>query len=469
MKRTKIIATIGPASNNPEIIKELIQAGIDVARINMSHSQDENAVKLLVDIIRHEAKQLDRSVSIIFDLSGPKLRVKRFSENKSIHIEKDKFYTIGYANSDIPIDVNLRFKHVEEGALVKINDGNLSFKVINHKNSQLEICAENSGEITSGKGVNFPGITLNIPAVTEKDINDLKLAISLDIDWVAISFVRNVEDCKPIQKVFDEYSKSIPMVAKIEKPEALENLSELINLFDGILVARGDLGVEMPLNELPILQKKIVNECLKKHKPVIIATQMLETMIENPSPTRAEVNDVANAIYDGADAVMLSGETAMGKYPVETVKMMSSITKSVEKDYDQSNFNRNIQFKNNIKIDNRLSIAHAVFTLVKDMKVKHIVIMTESGKTAKQMAVFRPDATIYALCPHWDICRELNLIWGIIPVHVNEFKSTDNMLVQSSAILKQRGFLKEGEIFILTAGVPVGISGSTNMLKIHTA
>jgi pyruvate kinase len=469
MKKTKIIATLGSASNNSKVIRKLIQAGMDVARINMSHSLDENAVKLLVDKIRYEAKQLERSVSIIFDLSGPKLRVKRFSNDKSISIEKDKFYTIGYTNSDIPIDVDLRFKHVEEGALVKINDGNLSFKIINHKNSQLEICAENSGEITSGKGVNFPGITLNIPAVTEKDINDLKLALSLDIDWIAISFVRNVDDCKPIQKVFDEYAKSIPLIAKIEKPEALENLSQLINRFDGILVARGDLGVEMPLHELPILQKKIVNECLKKHKPVIIATQMLETMIENPSPTRAEVNDVANAIYDGADAVMLSGETAMGNYPIETLKMMTSIIKSVENDYDQSNFNRNIQFNYDSKIDNRLPIAHAVFTLVKDMKVKHIVIMTESGVTAKQMAIFRPDATIYALCPHWDICRELNLIWGIIPVFVKEFESTDKMLLESSAILKRRGFINEGETFILTAGVPVGISGSTNMLKIHKA
>ena len=345
MKRTKIIATLGPASNSPEILSDLINSGMDVARINMSHSLDENAIKTLVNVVRKEAESVHRSVSILFDLAGPKLRVKRFSTDKSILIEKDSNYTIGYLDSDIPIDLNLRFRSVEPGASVKINDGNLSFRVIKHYNNQLELVAENSGEITSGKGVNFPGVKLNIPAVTDKDLINLRLAIEMEIDWIAMSFVRNIEDCKPIQKIFEEHSKYIPMIAKIEKPEAVENLSQIIDKFDGILVARGDLGVEMPLHELPILQKKIVNRCLRKRKPVIIATQMLETMIENPFPTRAEVNDVANAIYDGADAVMLSGETAIGNFPIETLKIMATITKSVETDYDQSNFNQNIQFQ----------------------------------------------------------------------------------------------------------------------------
>lgn len=469
MKRTKIIATLGPSSNTQDKIIDLIHAGMDVARINMSHSQNEKDVIRLVNIIRNEAKNAKRSVSVLFDLAGPKLRVKRFSNNLSISIIKGENYSIGYNNADIPIDVKLKFKSIEEGASVKINDGNLSFKVIEYQNNLLNLLAENSGEITSGKGVNFPGVTLNIPAVTEKDLSDLKLALDLDIDWIAMSFVRNVEDTEPIIEVFEKKSKSIPMIAKIEKPEALENLSQIIDHFDGILVARGDLGVEMPLEELPILQKKIVNRCLRKRKPVIIATQMLETMIENPSPTRAEVNDVANAIYDGADAVMLSGETAMGKYPIETLKIMSAITKSVENDFDQSNFNRNIQFQKSGTIDNRQSIAHAVFTLANDMKINHIVIMTESGETAKQMALYRPDAIIYALCPNWHVCRELNLIWGIIPIHVEEFSSTDQMLNYSSSILKELNFLKKGDVYVLTAGVPVGVSGTTNMLKIHEA
>lgn len=469
MKRTKIIATLGPVSNTPEKISELISAGMDVARINMSHSQDENDVKHLVEIIRIEAKKAKRSVSIIFDLAGPKLRVKRFANEESIHINEGENYTIGFKNVDIPIDVNLKFNSVESGASVKIDDGNLSFEVIGRQDRILELLAENKGEITSGKGVNFPGVTLNIPAVTEKDLADLKLALDLEIDWIAMSFIRNVEDAEPIMEVFNSCSKSIPMIAKIEKPEALENLSQIIDFFDGILVARGDLGVEMPLQELPILQKKIVNRCLRKRKPVIIATQMLETMIENPSPTRAEVNDVANAIYDGADAVMLSGETAMGNYPIETINIMSAITKSVESDFDQSNFNNNIQFQKSGTIDNRQSIAHAVFTLAKDMNIKHIVIMTESGETAKQMAMYRPDAIIYALCPNWNVCRELNLIWGIIPILVEEFNSTDQMLNYSSSILKELKFLEDGDVYILTAGVPVGVSGTTNMLKIHEA
>ncbi|MAJ44321.1 MAG: pyruvate kinase [Candidatus Marinimicrobia bacterium] len=469
MKRTKIIATLGPASDSSVKIRELIQAGMDVARINMSHTQSKEYLSKLVKNIRTEARKSNRSVSVLMDLAGPKLRVKRFSTDKSIYIKEGKTYSIGYKNADIPIDVNLKFKSIEEGASVKIDDGNISFSVIEHQNNILKLIAKNSGKITSGKGVNFPGITLNIPAVTEKDLSDLEIALDLEVDWIAMSFVRNVEDSNPIIDVFKKKSKSIPMIAKIEKPEALENLSIIVDHFDGILVARGDLGVEMPLQELPILQKKIVNRCLKKRKPVIIATQMLETMIENPTPTRAEVNDVANAIYDGADAVMLSGETAVGKYPIETLNIMSAITKSVEKDFDQSNFNRNIQIKKSGNIDNRQSIAHAVYTLANDMNINHIVIMTESGETAKQMALFRPDAIIYALCPNWNVCRELNLIWGIIPVLVDECNSTDQMLNYSSSILKELKFLKDGDIYILTAGVPVGVSGTTNMLKIHEA
>tara|TARA_B100000941_G_scaffold271038_1_gene229444 strand:+ start:1022 stop:2431 length:1410 start_codon:yes stop_codon:yes gene_type:complete len=469
MKRTKIIATLGPATNTSEKISDLINSGMDVARINMSHTQDKEYLIDLVKKIRTEAKKFNRSVSILMDLAGPKLRVKRFSKNKKITITKGNTYSLGYDDADIPIDVNLKFKSIDEGAAVKIDDGTISFNVLNHKNEKLELSAENSGEILSGKGVNFPGITLNIPAVTDKDLHDVRIAIELEIDWIAMSFVRNVDDSFPVIDIFNRYSKSIPMIAKIEKPEALENLSQIIDHFDGILVARGDLGVEMPLQELPILQKKIVNRCLRKRKPVIIATQMLETMIENPIPTRAEVNDVANAIYDGADAVMLSGETAMGKYPIKTLNIMSDIIKSVEKDFDQSNFNRNIQIQKNVIIDNRQSIAHAVFTLVNDMKINHIVVMTETGKTAKQMALYRPDATIYALCPNWNICRELNLIWGIIPILVEDINSTDQMLNYSSIVLKKLKFLREGDEYILTAGVPVGVSGTTNMLKIHIA
>lgn len=272
MKRTKIIATLGPATNTSEKISELINSGMDVARINMSHTQDKEYLIDLVKKIRTEAKKINRSVSILMDLAGPKLRVKRFSKNKKITITKGNTYSLGYNDADIPIDVNLKFKSIDEGAAVKIDDGTISFNVLKHKNEKLELSAENSGEILSGKGVNFPGITLNIPAVTDKDLHDVRIAIELEIDWIAMSFVRNVDDSFPVIDIFNRYSKSIPMIAKIEKPEALENLSQIIDHFDGILVARGDLGVEMPLQELPILQKKIVNRCLRKRKPVIIAT-----------------------------------------------------------------------------------------------------------------------------------------------------------------------------------------------------
>jgi len=306
-----------------------------------------------------------------------------------------------------------------------------------------------------------------LPSVTEKDIIDLEQAVKLGADWLAMSFVRSARDLGFIKEAQKEHNVEIPVIAKIEKPEAIEDLGAIISTFDGILVARGDLGVEMPLQELPILQKKIVNECLLKQKPVIIATQMLETMIQKPNPTRAEVNDIANAIYDGADAVMLSGETAIGKYPVESVKIMSEIADSVERDMDWQNFNRYIHQKAGPENDKRSSICHAAMTLSNDLSIQTIVIMTESGQTAIKMAQHRPKAQIYALCSHKHVFQMLSLIWGITPVLVDSFQSTDEMILSSGKILKDNNYLKAGDKYIITAGAPVGVTGTTNMIKIH--
>jgi len=467
MKKTKIIATLGPETFTPDKIRQLMKAGMNVVRINMSHEIEPGLLEDVVHWIRDEGKSLDKSAAILFYLCGPKIRVGNLQGVLSIEIQKGNKYSIGYEGCDIPLNIPLSFSTQSKDGLVKVDDGSLSFQIVESGNSELILRSRNSGSIYQGKGVNFPGIKLNLPSVTEKDLRDLEQAVKLGADWLAMSFVRSANDMSFIKKALKEHNVEIPVIAKIEKPEAIEDLGAIISTFDGILVARGDLGVEMPLQVLPVLQKKIVNECLLKQKPVIIATQMLETMIQKPNPTRAEVNDIANAIYDGADAMMLSGETAIGKYPVESVQIMSEIAESVERDMDWQNFNRYIDQKGGPANDKRSSICHAAMTLANDLSIQTIVIMTESGQTAIKMAQHRPKAQIYALCSHKHVFQMLSLIWGITPVLVDSFQSTDEMILSSGKILKDNNYLKEGDKYIITAGAPVGVTGTTNMIKIH--
>ena len=469
MRKTKIIATLGPATFNKSKIKKLILAGVNVFRINMSHEIKGILLKTIVHVIREESKKNNHSVAILFDLCGPKIRVGKFHEKKSLSITKGKKYSLGHKRCNIPLNIPLKFSSKINTGHIKINDGEFSFEILNCKNNRISVLAENSGSITTGKGINFPGVSLDLPPVTEKDLKDIELAIKLDIDWIAMSFVRSAEDCNMIQDVLESHRSKIPVIAKIEKPEAIKDLNKIIMKFDGILVARGDLGVEMSLHELPILQKKIVNECLKRQKPVIIATQMMESMIKNSKPTRAEVNDIANAIYDGADAVMLSGEPAVGKFPIASVQMMADIANSVERDIDLKNFNRYIGKDATFKNNHRSSICHAAMNLADDLSLDTIVIMTESGKMAMQMAQYRPQARIFALCSQKRVLQFLSLIWGIHSELIDSFIDTDDMFDFSSKLLMERGYLKEGEKYIITAGAPIGVTGSTNMLKIHKA
>ena len=466
MKKTKIIATLGPSSFNLKILSELVINGMDVARINMSHYDRKIDLKKYIKHIRQEAQKLNRAVGILFDLCGPKIRVDHLT-SESIKIKEGTSYSLGGKDSDIPLNINISFKEHDSKGLVKIDDGSISFDVIEIDNTKLIIRAKNSGEIITGKGVNFPGVKLDLPALTLKDKEDLKLAIDLDADWIAMSFVRSAEDYTTIRTELVNYSSDIPIIAKIEKPEAIDNLNTIINSFDGILVARGDLGVEMPIHKLPILQKKIVNECLQKRKPVIIATQILDTMIHNPNPTRAEVNDIANAIYDGADAMMLSGETTIGDYPVESVRMMADVAISIDKDLDLRNFNRYIKQRKRDNIDTRSSICHAAMILSNDLEINNIVIMTETGLTAMKMARYRPKANIFALCTIKKIFAKLSMIWGITPILVEPYSTTDQMIQNTGTLLKEYGNFSSGDQFIITAGVAAGKSGSTNMLKIH--
>ena len=467
MRKTKIIATLGPATFKKNKIHDLLIAGVNVFRINMSHEIDIILLKEVIQWSYDEAKKMDASIAILFDLCGPKIRVGNFKKNDSMVIDKGNIYTLGNKDCNIPLNISLSFSSISENALVKVDDGALSFEIVESSENHISILSHDSGKIFSGKGINFPGINLNLPSVTNKDLKDIEQAVSLGADWIAMSFVRSSDDYGIIKNVLDDHKAQIPIIAKIEKPEAIDDLDGIINAFDGILVARGDLGVEMSLQELPILQKRIVNKCLQRQKPVIIATQMMESMIENSNPTRAEVNDIANAIYDGADAVMLSGETAIGDFPVESVNMMSKIADSVEKDYDLRNFNRYIHQVVMSNDEDRRSICHAAMNLSDDLSLDTIVIMTESGKMAIEMAQYRPKAQIYALCSKKSVFHFLSLIWGINSVFIDSHDETEDMFDFISKLLMRKGYVKKGDKYIITAGSPVGISGSTNMLKIH--
>ena len=464
--KTKTIATLGPASSNPTIISDLIIYGMDVARINMSHFSSKNDFEKIINIIRDESSKQNKHIGILVDLAGPKIRLD-LDTNESLEIIKNSIYKLGFdKNNDLKINTKISFKNIDlDNSYIKIDDGKIVFKVLGKEGDTLRIQALDDGLALNRKGVNFPGIELELESLTDIDKKHLLLAAKNNVDWIALSFVRNNHDIQPILDIYEKQNIYIPVIAKIEKPEAIENLDSIIESFDGILIARGDLGVEMSLAKLPSLQKMIIEKCRKAKKPVIVATQMLDSMIENSSPTRAEVNDVANAVYEGVDAVMLSGETAMGKYPIEALKIMQEILLSTEEELE----NENISYDLSIELDrdHRSAIGESVKLISKHLDINAVVVMTESGSTAIIVSHYRPRNNIFALTPHEFICNKLSLVWGVIPLLTKEFKSTDEMIVGSEEMLVEKKLLRSGDIFVLTAGAPVGITGTTNMLKIH--
>ena len=465
IKKTKIISTIGPSSNHPHIISRMIKKGMNVARLNMAHLNKEDDLKSIINIIREESLKLNKYTGILMDISGPKIRTDLSSlKENEINIVKGHIYTLGFSKmNDIPITMDINFKSNSNpvNSFVKIDDGKINLKIISISNNIVKIKATSSCLIRPNKGVNFPGVELKIPSLTKKDAKDIKLGIKYKVDWFALSFVRSPKDIDDFNEINKGKSK-IPIIAKIEKPEAIDNLEKIIDKFDGVLIARGDLGVELPIYKLPILQKNIISKCKELNKPVIVATQILESMISNPLPTRAEVNDVANSVYENVDAVMLSGETAVGDFPVETVKMMNDIILNVE--------NENLRYEKieyKYKQDSKYAIGKAVNTVSNNLKVDAIVVMTESGSTAKIVSFFRPKISIYALSPHLSVCNRLSLLWGVTPIQSQEYLSTDEMLINAEQILLDNNFIRSGQTFVMTAGVPVGISGSTNMFRIQ--
>ena len=469
IKKTKIVATLGPSSSKSKIIEKMILEGVNVFRINFSHA-DYKLVKEKIEIIRALDKKLNTSSSILGDLQGPKIRLGKIEEDIEISEgEQYDFYTdkefIGNKNKGY-VNYNKFSKDLSKGENILIDDGKLIFKVISSdKKSIVKTKVIQGGLLKSNKGVNLPNTKISLPALTKKDLDDAKFIFNNNFDWIALSFVRSKNDITDLKKLMKKNANhEIPIIAKIEKPEAINNIDEIIKFSDGLMVARGDLGIEIPAEEVPLIQKELVNKAKSSKIPIIIATQMMESMIENLSPSRAEVNDVANSVMDGADAVMLSGETSVGNYPIEVVKSMSSIIKAVE----DSDLIKIPQPLSN-KISKRFisdSICSNAANMANEIKAKAISTLTYSGYTAYQISAWRPNAHILVFSSNKKILTQLNLLWGVKAFYYNNFKSTDKTVEEINEIALNMGYIQKKDLMINLTSMPVKNRGMANTLRV---
>jgi pyruvate kinase len=467
-KKTKILATIGPASNSYEMIKSLAFAGANVFRLNFSHGSHE-VHKEVLDTIRKVNQEMNCHLGILQDLQGPKIRVGEV-ENNGVEIIPGNKITItsdpviGTASLVSTVYKNLP-QDVQEGEHILIDDGNLELIVNNTDGKNVNCTVLHGGILKSRKGINLPNTKVSAPSLTEKDLEDLEFGLANDVDWIALSFVRSSEDITDLRERIKKAGKDCKIVAKIEKPEALENIDAIIEATDAIMVARGDLGVEVPMEIVPLWQKKMVEKCKQACKPVIIATQMMESMIQNPRPTRAETNDVANAVLDGADAVMLSAETASGKYPINAVKAMTSIITYLEENAEVYHNLYKIPEEDATFLSNNLILMAA--RLSRNVKAKAIVGITSSGFTGFRLASHRPLSNIFVFTRNQKLLTQLSLVWGVRAYHYEGQDSTDGVFADIEAILKRDGHVHQGEVIINTGSMPLSQKGNTNMLKVH--
>ena len=465
MRRAKIVATLGPATSSYEQIRAVIEAGVDVARMNLSHGSYKVHEEVYRNV-RKAAEDIGKPVGVFVDLQGPKIRLGKFSDGP-VMLEKGATFTITI--EDILGDVNIcgtTFKglpgDVKPGDLLLIDDGKVCLKATEVSATTVTTVVESGGPVSNNTGINLPGVAVNVPALSEKDEDDLRWAIRLGADMIALSFVRDANDIVRVHEIMKEEGKYLPVIAKIEKPQAVAALEEIIDAFDGIMVARGDLGVEMPLEEVPIVQKRAVELSRRWAKPVIVATQMLETMIENSRPTRAEASDVANAILDGADAVMLSGETSVGKWPVETVEVMARIIESTE-----DNGLDRIPGLGTRPHTHSGAVSKAAVEIAELLGSKFVCVFTESGDSLRRVSRLRSAVPILAFTPNADTRRRLSMVWGSKTFLVNPVKHTDQMMDQVDEILLAQGLAKMGDEVVVVAGTPPGVPGSTNTLRVH--
>ncbi|WP_099205078.1 pyruvate kinase [Scatolibacter rhodanostii] len=470
MRKTKIICTLGPATEDENVLRELMLAGMNAARFNFSHCTHEDALKKLEAVTRIR-EELKLPIPTLLDTKGPEIRLKTFKEGR-VELENGQTFTL--TTREIEGDdkiVSVSYpnfpKDIHTGAAVLIDDGLVEMEVTRVTDTDVVCSVIAGGVISNHKGVNVPGSQLSMPFVSEKDRADIIFGIENGFDFIAASFTRSAADILEIRKILTEYNcHNINIIAKIENMEGVENIDEILRVVEGIMVARGDMGVEIPLEEVPVLQKKLIAKAYKAGKQVITATQMLESMIKNPRPTRAEATDVANAIYDGTSCIMLSGETAAGKYPVEAVKTMVRIAREAEANI---NYVKRFNMRDNsdVAFDVTNAISHASCTTAHDLGAKAIITVTKSGITAREISKFRPFSPIVGCTMEEKVCRQLNLSWNVYPVLIQEETDIDALFDHAVDAAENAGIVSSGDIAVITAGMPLGITGTTNMMKVH--
>ena len=467
LRKTKIICTLGPAVDNEDMIRALIRTGMNAARFNFSHGSHEEHLNRL-NLLKSVRDSMGRPVAAILDTKGPEIRIRSF-ETKSISLEAGDSFTLTTREvqgngSLVSVTYPELHKEVSVGQEILIDDGLVALKVEEINGQDIRCVVENGGALSANKSINIPGVHIHLPALTEKDVSDIRFGVENDFDFIAASFVRRAADVQAVREVLDRFGgQEVRIIAKIENQEGVDNIDEILEAADGIMVARGDLGVEIPAAKVPILQKQIIRKGLQAGKPVITATQMLDSMITNPRPTRAEVSDVANAVFDGTSCVMLSGETAGGKYPLEALTAMVNIVEEAEQSI---HYWRQFEKRRVIPASNiNDAITHTCCLTAKDLEAKAILAATNSGRTARMICRFRPACPVAALTMHEKVRRQLAICWGVIPFLTGEVTSTDRIFSLSAEVALKERLVQNGDTVVITAGVPLGKSGSTNLIK----
>jgi pyruvate kinase len=466
--RTKIVATLGPASSSKEVLLSMIKAGVNVCRLNFSHGAAEDHQQA-INTIREINKQYSMNVGILADLQGPKIRIGKMKEGGAILVSGNK---INITTNELIGDENQIYityqsfpRDVRAGEIILLDDGKLQMRVLETNNLDTVSCEiMYGGVLTSRKGVNLPNTKVSIPSLTEEDLINLDFALKNDVEWIGLSFVREAEDIVQLKRIIAQSGKTSRVIAKIEKPEAIANIDEIIKVTDGVMVARGDLGVEMPMEQVPLLQKMIVKKCNAASKPVIVATQMLESMITSARPTRAEVNDVANSVLDGADAVMLSGETSVGDYPVIVIESMQKIVRNIEENDYPFNLNKDLDPKSSNYLAD--AVCGSAVYLAEKTNAAGIISMTSSGYTAFEISSYRPKAGTFIFTSNVNLLNALSLVWGVRGFFYDKFDSTDSTISEVNRILKSEKLIETGNVVINTAAIPIERKGKTNMIKV---